>query len=86
MYLVVQFPGTEKFQTMLRSFVTKPKKIIHVEILMLRRGEKITKEPRIKLSTIHAAKGGEAENVILRTDISNRIYKFSRLFIAIVQS
>ena len=24
---------------------------------MLRRGEKITKEPRIKLSTIHAAKG-----------------------------
>ena len=31
---------TEKFQTMLRSFVTKPKKIIHVEILMLRRGEK----------------------------------------------
>ena len=42
---------------------------------MLRRGEKITKEPRIKLSTIHAAKGGEAENVILLTDISNRIYK-----------
>ena len=42
---------------------------------MLRRGEKITKDPRIKLSTIHAAKGGEADNVILLTDISNRIYK-----------
>ena len=42
---------------------------------MLRRGEKITKEPRIRLSTIHAAKGGEAENVILLTDISSRVYK-----------
>ena len=42
---------------------------------MLRRGEKITKDPRIKLSTIHAAKGGEADNVILLTDLSNRIYK-----------
>ena len=42
---------------------------------MLRRGEKITKEPRIRLSTIHAAKGGEASNVILLTDISSRVYK-----------
>jgi DNA helicase-2/ATP-dependent DNA helicase PcrA len=41
---------------------------------MLRRGEKITKNPRIRLSTIHAAKGGEATNVILLTDISTRIY------------
>ena len=41
---------------------------------MLRRGEKITKEPRIRLSTIHAAKGGEATNVILMTDLSSRIY------------
>ena len=41
---------------------------------MLRRGEKITKEPRIRLSTIHAAKGTEATNVILLTDLSTRIY------------
>ena len=41
---------------------------------MLRRGEKITKEPRIRLSTIHAAKGGEATNVILMTDLSSRVY------------
>jgi DNA helicase II / ATP-dependent DNA helicase PcrA len=41
---------------------------------MLRRGEKITKEPRIRLSTIHAAKGGEATNVILMTDLSTRVY------------
>tara|TARA_R100001086_G_C11846989_1_gene260407 strand:+ start:4152 stop:5648 length:1497 start_codon:yes stop_codon:yes gene_type:complete len=42
---------------------------------MLRRGEKITKEPRIRLSTIHAAKGGEATNVVLLTDITARVYK-----------
>ena len=42
---------------------------------MLRRGEKITKQPRIRLSTIHAAKGGEADNVVLLTDITTRVYK-----------
>jgi len=38
-------------------------------IACLRRGEKATK-PRIRLSTIHAAKGGEADNVVVFTDIS----------------
>ena len=42
---------------------------------MLRRGEKITKQPRIRLSTIHAAKGGESNNVVLLTDITTRVYK-----------
>lgn len=37
---------------------------------LLRRGEKFNKAPRITLSTIHGAKGGEADNVILFTDIS----------------
>jgi DNA helicase-2/ATP-dependent DNA helicase PcrA len=32
---------------------------------MLDNGEDILKEPRIKVSTIHGAKGGEAHNVIL---------------------
>ena len=42
---------------------------------ILRRGEKITSKPRIKLSTIHSAKGGEADNVLLLTDIPNRTWK-----------
>lgn len=42
---------------------------------MLRSGEKITKKPRIKLSTIHSAKGGEATNVMLLTDIPYRTWK-----------
>lgn len=37
---------------------------------LLRRGEKFNAKPRITLSTIHGAKGGEADNVVLFTDIS----------------
>ena len=51
-----------------------PKDISYIRA-MLRRGERITKEPRIRLSTIHAAKGGEATNVVLLTDITARVYK-----------
>jgi len=42
---------------------------------MLRRGEKVTKQPRIRLSTIHGAKGGEADNVLLLTDVSMKAYQ-----------
>ena len=37
---------------------------------MLANKEKITQTPRITLSTIHAAKGGEADNVLLLPDIT----------------
>ena len=37
---------------------------------LLRRGQKIDEDPKIKISTIHGAKGGEAENVVVYTDIS----------------
>jgi len=37
---------------------------------LLRRGEKFNSTPRITLSTIHGSKGGEAENVVLFTDVS----------------
>jgi len=39
-------------------------------IAMLRRGEKFNAEPRITVSTIHGSKGGEADNVVLFTDLS----------------
>lgn len=38
-------------------------------IAILRRGAKLSK-PTIRLSTIHGAKGGEADNVLLLTDLS----------------
>ena len=37
---------------------------------LVRRGEDLTAPPRIKLSTIHGAKGGEADNVVLFTDLT----------------
>ena len=37
---------------------------------LLRRGEKFNGTPRITLSTIHGSKGGEADNVVLFTDVS----------------
>jgi superfamily I DNA/RNA helicase len=47
----------------------KHDKIAYFRIL-LENGYKFNGEPRIKLSTIHQAKGGECENVILLTDVS----------------
>ncbi len=41
----------------------------------LRRGEKISKRARIRLSTIHGAKGGEADHVVLLTDIAPRTWR-----------
>ena len=37
---------------------------------LLRRGEKFNASPRITVSTIHGSKGGEADNVVLLTDLS----------------
>ena len=39
-------------------------------ISLLRRGVKLTGDVPIRLSTIHGAKGGEADNVLLITDLS----------------
>lgn len=39
-----------------------------------RRGESLAGKPRIKVSTIHGAKGGEATNVVLFTDMSLKTY------------
>jgi superfamily I DNA/RNA helicase len=40
---------------------------------MLSNGEKLSQEPRIEVSTIHAAKGGECENVIVVLDNAKKI-------------
>ena len=43
-------------------------------IALLRRGEKLTEEPRVRLSTIHAAKGKECQHVVLLTDLSRKAW------------
>jgi superfamily I DNA/RNA helicase len=42
-------------------------------VAALRGGEKLTATPRIRISTIHAVKGAEADNVLLMTDVSPRV-------------
>jgi superfamily I DNA/RNA helicase len=39
----------------------------------IRRGEKLTAQPRIRIETIHGAKGLESENVLLATDMTYRV-------------
>lgn len=39
----------------------------------LRRGEKLTADPRVRIETIHGAKGAEAERVLLTTDLTARV-------------
>jgi DNA helicase-2/ATP-dependent DNA helicase PcrA len=44
---------------------------------LMRSGNKLDDEPRIEVSTIHASKGGERDNVMLITDLSFGPYKSS---------
>lgn len=44
-------------------------------ISLLRRGVKLSQPPRVRLSTIHGAKGGEADNVMLLMDLSPKFAK-----------
>ena len=45
-----------------------------------RRGENLTQKPRIRLSTIHGIKGGEAQQVVLLTDMAARTYEEARKY------
>jgi superfamily I DNA/RNA helicase len=47
-------------------------------VAALRRKEKITQTPRIRLSTIHGAKGGEADKVVLFLDVADRSYQYMK--------
>lgn len=44
-------------------------------IAALKNGEKLLKEPRIKINTIHGVKGGEADNVVIITDMAQRTFR-----------
>jgi DNA helicase II / ATP-dependent DNA helicase PcrA len=44
-------------------------------IAALKNGEKLLKEPRIKINTIHGVKGGEADNVVIFTDMAQRTFR-----------
>ena len=57
------------------AFDSAPQKQVKYIRRMRENGEQLNKEPRILLSTIHGVKGGEKENVVLLTDLSNNTQK-----------
>lgn len=42
-----------------------------------RNGERLTREPRVRVSTIHSSKGGQADRVVLLTDLAPRTWRES---------
>lgn len=50
-----------------------PDEVVYM-LKILRRGEKLTGRPRVRLSTIHGSKGGEADHVVLLTDVARRTH------------
>jgi superfamily I DNA/RNA helicase len=42
---------------------------------MRRRGERLRAKPRVRVSTIHGSKGGEADTVILLADMARRTHQ-----------
>ena len=53
------------------SFDNAPEKKVRYIRRMRENREELNKPPRITLSTIHGVKGGEQDNVVLLTDLSN---------------
>lgn len=43
-------------------------------VLCRRHGERFSQTPRVRIDTIHASKGGEADHVVLITDMAQRTY------------
>ncbi len=71
MYDLYEF-GYAKTQEWYEVFKTDPEESLYIRE-MLRLKEELSKPARVKLSTIHAAKGGEATNVLLILDNTKKI-------------
>ena len=54
------------------AFKADPEECLYIREMM-RNEEKLSQTPRVKLQTIHAAKGGEANNVLIILDNTKKI-------------
>jgi DNA helicase-2/ATP-dependent DNA helicase PcrA len=68
--MMKEYQGLKTDVVWFEAFDAASRREINYLKQMRRRGEKLNQAPRITLSTIHGAKGGEAENVVLLTDLS----------------
>ena len=62
--------GLKNDDVWFEAFDAAPNRDVQYLRKMRKNGEKLNEAPRITLSTIHGAKGGECENVVLLTDLS----------------
>ena len=68
-------PGLKSDKPWFEAFDDAPSRDVNYLRKMRKNGEKLNEEPRITLSTIHGAKGGESQNVVLLTDLSENTMK-----------
>jgi len=68
--MMKEYQGLKTDAVWFEAFDAASRREVNYLKQMRRRGEKLNEAPRITLSTIHGAKGGEAENVVLLTDLS----------------
>ena len=71
MYDLKEF-GYSQTQRWFEVFETEPEDSLYIRN-MIQNGEELSQEARVTLSTIHAAKGGEADNVLLILDNTKTI-------------
>ena len=72
MFTIFEEFGFNFTQTWHEVFKSDPEENLYIRE-MLRAEEKLNGPARVKLSTIHAAKGGEATNVLLILDNTKKI-------------
>ena len=66
------FLGLDDMAIWHEAFVRMPRRRRVYIVECLRRGEDLTKAPRVRIDTIHGAKGAEADHVVLMLDITTR--------------
>ena len=71
MYDLIEF-GLDKSNEWYEVFIIDYEECLYIRD-MLNNKEKLSQDARVKLSTIHAAKGGEATNVLLILDNTQKI-------------
>ena len=76
MYDLKEFGYTVILNSWFEVFETEPEDSLYIRNMM-EAGEELSKEARVKLSTIHSAKGGEADNVLLIMDNTKTIREAS---------
>ena len=64
--------GIDHTDTWYETFNADPEQTLYIR-QMLSNKEKLSQDARVKLSTIHSAKGGEADNVLLILDNTDKI-------------